>query len=94
MDRKEPRLNEAQKAAFTKRRGRIELSRRSFLQGAGVLAAGAAGAGMLAGCSPQGEASGATAEGGTATGGASAAGSAAPTGNAGKTMARCWAPAG
>ncbi len=86
MDRKEPRLNEAQKAAFTKRRGRIELSRRSFLQGAGVLAAGAAGAGMLAGCSPQGEASGATAEGGTATGGASAAGSAAPTGNAGKTM--------
>ena len=86
MDRKEPRLNDAQRAAFAKRRGRIELSRRSFLQGAGVLAAGAAGAGMLAGCSPKSEASGATADGGTATGGASAAGSAAPTGNAGKTM--------
>ena len=34
-------------------RGRIPLSRRNFLTGAGAIALGAASAGMIAGCSPQ-----------------------------------------
>ncbi len=64
-------------------RGRIALSRRHFLSGAGVLAMGAASAGMIAGCSPQaqGEAKA------TGNGGSIAETCAAPaTGNQGKTM--------
>ena len=64
-------------------RGRIALSRRHFLSGAGVLAMGAASAGMIAGCSPQaqGEAK-ATGNGGSMA----ETGAAAATGNQGKTM--------
>lgn len=68
---------------FKKMRGPIDVSRRSFLQGAGILAAGAAGLGMISGCSPSdtgGESSGGP---GTAS---AATGSADGTGNAGKTM--------
>lgn len=64
-------------------RGRIALSRRHFLSGAGVLAMGAASVGMIAGCSPQaqGEAK-ATGNGGSMA----ETGAAAATGNQGKTM--------
>lgn len=64
-------------------RGRIALSRRHFLGGAGVLAMGAASAGMIAGCSPQpqGEAAG-----GESGGAMAATGAAEATGNQGKTM--------
>lgn len=64
---------------FSKRRGRIELTRRGFLQGCSVAAAGAAAAGALAGCSPSATTEEA-AEGATSTATVSA------TGNAGKTM--------
>ena len=64
-------------------RGRIPLSRRNFLAGAGVLAMGAASAGMIAGCSPAPAAeSDAPAKGGAAM----AETGAAATGNEGKTM--------
>ena len=69
------------------KRGRIELSRRNFFQGAGVMALGAASAGMLASCAPAASEEGApaaqAAEGSnlSATGNAAAA-----TGNEGKTM--------
>lgn len=64
-------------------RGRIALSRRHFLSGAGVLAMGAASTGMITGCSPQaqGEAK-ATGNGGSMA----ETGAAAATGNQGKTM--------
>ena len=66
-------------------RGRIPLSRRNFLAGAGVLAMGAASAGMIAGCSPAPAAeSDAPAKGGAAMAETGAA--AAATGNEGKTM--------
>lgn len=86
---------EAARAAFSAGRGRIDLSRRGFLAGMGALA-GAAGLGVLAGCSPAAPASTGASGDGAATGGAptasaatggSATGAAAPaTGNAGKTM--------
>ena len=69
---------------FSSMRGRIPLSRRNFLQGAGIMAAAAGVSGMMAGCgSPAGSATTA-AEAGQGTG-ATGAG-AAPMGNAGKTM--------
>lgn len=70
------------------KRGRIELSRRNFFQGAGVMALGAASAGMLASCAPAAsDGESAMAETGTPNGASAAAsGAAAPTGNEGKTM--------
>lgn len=69
--------------AFADLRGRIALSRRNFLTGAGVIAMGAASAGMIAGCSPQATGETAAAEG---TGAMAETGAAAATGNQGKTM--------
>lgn len=70
------------------KRGRIELSRRNFFQGAGVMALGAASAGMLASCAPAAsDGESAMAETGAPNGASAAAsGAAAPTGNEGKTM--------
>ena len=72
--------------ALADKRGRIALSRRGFLQGAGVMAAGAAAAGMIAGCSPQTEGSSNASDprGGEAM--ATTGSTAAATGNEGKTM--------
>ncbi len=65
---------------FSALRGRIDLSRRGFLQGAGILAAGVAGAGLLGGCSPKkaSETQGSTL--------ASTGSTSSYTGNEGKTM--------
>jgi succinate dehydrogenase/fumarate reductase flavoprotein subunit len=70
-------MGKSEMSEFKNLRGRIDLSRRNFLQGAGVLAAGVAGAGMLSGCSPTSSQSASE---------ASAETGAAATGNAGKTM--------
>ena len=64
-------------------RGRIALSRRHFLGGAGVLAMGAASAGMIAGCSPQPQSE---TPGARDAGAMAATGAADATGNQGKTM--------
>ena len=64
-------------------RGRIPLSRRNFLTGAGAIALGAASAGMIAGCSPQ---ESAATRGAADDPAMAATGAAAPTGNEGKTM--------
>ncbi len=80
------RNNEALVEHLSGLRGRIPLSRRNFLAGAGVLAASAAATGMIAGCSPQTPAeSGAGAPSGSGEAMA-ATGAAAATGNEGKTM--------
>ncbi len=63
--------------AFSKLRGRITISRRNFLQGAGVTAAGIAAAGALAGCSASTSDSTSTSSDSTTS---------AYTGNEGKTM--------